>query len=200
MVKSKNKKSVIALVVMAFLLVASIVLAATGAWFTSSASGAASGTIKFGTVKVELEGISADTTLTKTHEADLTVDGCSWKIEGMKIKFTNTVDIYYAYEVKVAVSGTNVTESWFTVPKDVAVNAKKLTKDATSKEIALDNITVTFDSKNAANGVDATDGKITVTVNVIAVQADHVTGITEGTTTYEQLKTLVETANAAAAA
>lgn len=38
MVNSKNKKSVIALVVMALLLVTSIVLAATGAWFTAKAT------------------------------------------------------------------------------------------------------------------------------------------------------------------
>ena len=51
MVKSKNKKSVIALVVMAFLLVASICLAATGAWFTSEREDAGK-TLTFGKVAI----------------------------------------------------------------------------------------------------------------------------------------------------
>lgn len=51
MVKSKNKKSVIALVVMAFLLVASICLAATGAWFTSAKTDAGK-TLTFGKVAI----------------------------------------------------------------------------------------------------------------------------------------------------
>jgi len=62
MVKSKNKKSVIALVVMAFLLVASIVLVATGAWFTSATTDS-SKTFKFG--KVELEVTNTTLTVTK---------------------------------------------------------------------------------------------------------------------------------------
>lgn len=49
MVKT-NKKSVVALIVMAFLLVASIVMAATGAWFNDSANKSTS--VKFGTVKL----------------------------------------------------------------------------------------------------------------------------------------------------
>ena len=57
MVKSKNKKSVIALVVMAFLLVASIVLAATGAWFTDKEEETLAGeTITFG--KIDLDTVT----------------------------------------------------------------------------------------------------------------------------------------------
>ncbi len=51
MVKSKNKKSVIALIAMAFLLVASICLAATGAWFTSAKTDAGK-TLTFGKVEI----------------------------------------------------------------------------------------------------------------------------------------------------
>ena len=60
MVKSKNKKSVIALVVMAFLLVASICLAATGAWFTDKETGKLNGeTITFGTIDLDTVKVEA---------------------------------------------------------------------------------------------------------------------------------------------
>ena len=53
MVKT-NKKSLVALVVMAFLLVASIVMAATGAWFTASDNASGSEDIQFGKVAIDV--------------------------------------------------------------------------------------------------------------------------------------------------
>lgn len=64
MVKSKNKKSVIALVVMAFLLVASICLAATGAWFTSKVD-ERTDSLNFGTIAISSDVFTVTATGTK---------------------------------------------------------------------------------------------------------------------------------------
>lgn len=172
MVKSKNKKSVIALVVMAFLLVASIVLAATGAWFTDKASGTGSADVTFGKVDV---GVTGTATLTKAHTGTLTVDGCSWSISGLTLENSSTVDIYYAYTVTVEVSGDDLTETekgYFTVTNsNAAVECEKLT--AGTAFSALKGMSVAFDSKGVMNGSSKT-ATITVTVKVAAIQADHI--------------------------
>lgn len=189
MVKSKNKKSVIALVVMAFLLVASIVLAATGAYFTDSASGSGDTTITFGKVDVNVNGTAS---LVKAHVADETVDGCEWTISGLTLENASTVDVYYAYSVTVEISGTGITDTekaYFTVTNtNTAVTCEKLTAGADAASLA--NIKVTFDSEGALNGSELTP-KITVTVKVAAIQADHITE-GEATTQLANLLTAAE--------
>ena len=105
MVKSKNKKSVIALVVMAFLLVASIVLAATGAWFTSEATDK-SDTFTFGNIDITVtsaEGLKV-TKGTVAGDYLTTTD----VMPGDKISFDGTVknngDEAYLF-VKYSVTG-----------------------------------------------------------------------------------------------
>ena len=72
MVKTKNsKKSLVALVVMAFMLIASIVMAATGAWFTDkdSADGTA---VTFGTLSIKEDSVSV---ARKTGETESLMPG-----------------------------------------------------------------------------------------------------------------------------
>ena len=51
----KNTKSIIALVVLSLLLIASICLAATGAWFTANVADK-SDTVKFGKIEMAVDG------------------------------------------------------------------------------------------------------------------------------------------------
>lgn len=105
MVKSKNKKSVIALVVMAFLLVASIVLAATGAWFTASGNAnLTDGKLKFGTVALKVEADTGNGVYRADGTTKIT-DGILVAGDQVKSKFTitNESDTAVYYLVK---SGT----------------------------------------------------------------------------------------------
>ncbi len=169
MTNAKNKKSVIAIIAMAFLLVASIVLAATGAWFTSTATDrTGNADVKFGKVAISIgEG---DVTLTKSHVAELTVDNCSWAVTGLELTTTSSVDMYYQYEVKVEITGADT--SYFTVTGDKAATIKKWTVGGELDK--LDNISIKFDSNNAMNG-STTTATIKVTVSAKAIQADHLT-------------------------
>ena len=77
----KNSKSIIALVVMALLLVASIVLAATGAWFTHKAEGDKQD-FTFGKIQI---AFGADNAYTLDEKADLTakvMPGCTIAFNG----------------------------------------------------------------------------------------------------------------------
>ena len=107
MVKSKNKKSVIALVVMAFLLVASIVLAATGAWFSATADKSlTSGDLTFGALTI---GSTTGSSLQLSHNggayAEVTEDKLVMpgdKIKGATVSFTvtSTDDCGFYYAIK----------------------------------------------------------------------------------------------------
>lgn len=170
MTNAKNKKSVIALIVMALLLVASIALAATGAWFTDKAKGDGNATITFGKVDVNVEGTA---TLTKSHTANLTVDGCSWEITGLTMTNSSTVDIYYAYSVSVEITGLEDAEkAYFTIPEGSSLDCAKLTAGTAPAEVG--ELKVEFDSDGAMNGSEKT-ATITVTVKIAAIQADHLT-------------------------
>ena len=107
MTKSKNK-SIIALVVMAFMLVASIALAATGAWFTANVADKTA-TVKFGTITMEAsDGVFAVTGGTINDTAKYTTN--TDVMPGDTITFTSTVtnsgEKAYLF-AKYAVTGTN---------------------------------------------------------------------------------------------
>lgn len=174
MVKSKKmSKSTVAIVLLSLLLVLSLILTATGAWFTDSAKGTGSTNIAFGKVDVNVNGTA---TLTKTHEGVKTVDGCSWTISGLTLENASDVDVYYAYAVTVEVEGSELTETekgYFTVNNtNTGTTCTKLT--AGTAAATLSGITVDFDSEGAMNGSEKAV-TIKVTVKIAAIQADHIT-------------------------
>ena len=105
----KNSKSLIALVVMAFLLVASIVLAATGAWFTHNVSDQTD-SLTFGNITIAVKGTSE---FTATHKDGSAVSYADADImPGDKINFTSTIEnqgeaayLFVKYEVEGLADG-----------------------------------------------------------------------------------------------
>lgn len=192
MTNAKNKKSVIAIIAMAFLLVASIVLAATGAWFTSSDKGTGTADITFGKVAVSITGLEAEkkVAISKCTEAILTVDKCSWDIKGLGFKNDSTVDIYYAYSVEVKTEGVDAKH--FTITNE-NTNSDGAFLAANGTFDPVKEMKVVFDSNNELNGNEAT-AKITVTVKIAAIQAAHMEGADEEaklTSAKAQLATLL---------
>ncbi len=173
MVKSKNKKSVIALVVMAFLLVASIVLAATGAWFTDKESGTVSGSITFG--KIDLVAIS-DATITWSKETVLPGDTTYADVEVALGADSDDAFVKIVCTAPEALANGNVT---FTV-KDAtnSENIIDLTNEVipmqkNDKKVIRITVTVSTDLTNEISGtkyagasLDLTD----VSVKAFAVQ------------------------------
>ncbi len=177
-IKEKNKmvnskkmsKSTVAVILLSLLLALSLILTATGAWFTDSANGEGNTTIKFGKVDVNVNGTA---TFTKEHKAELTVDGCSWTINGLTLENASTVDVYYSYKVTVAMDGLTEEEvAYFTIPAGASADAVKLAAGTAAP--ALSDIKVEFNSNGAMNG-SAKTGTLKITVKIAAIQADHVT-------------------------
>jgi len=137
----KSTKSIVALVVMAFLLIASIALAATGAWFTDSATGTDNGV--WGEVSLASDSITVTVN-------DLALPGDKI-VENAKIAYTGDVDAWY----KVEVQATGIT-----APATVYGEAK------VGDEISIADITIpsdlTYETVNAGDAVS-----VTVTVTVI---------------------------------
>ena len=145
-------------------------------WFTDKATNdTGKTTITFGKVDV---GITGTASFTKTETcADLTVDGCSWTINGLSFTNGSTVDVYYAYNVTVKLldsTGAEVTDStvkgYFNIPNAVDGACKRLAKGETIDTI--EDLEVEFDSRGGMNGQTATY-QLQIIVNVAAVQADH---------------------------
>lgn len=147
----KSTKSLIALVVMALLLVASIALAATGAWFSDSGTGSAAG--KFGTVSVD-ESISVSI-------AENPV------LPGDTITITNpqyTGDVAAYYEVVVKIVGEGIATDKTTYGYIASAGAIDLGGNVTVPEAQTAgqgqnitiNITVTvIQARNLGTGTDA---------------------------------------------
>lgn len=169
MVNSKKmSKSTVAIVLLSLLLVLSLILTATGAWFTSTGSKDGQTTIEFGKVAVSVDGTA---TFTKDHADVKTVDGCKWTISGLSFTNTSNVRVYYAYTVAVDMEGlTEEEKAYFIIPAGSTVEVKELAADGTIDEI--NDLVVTFQSKGAMNG-SAKTGTLKITVKVAAVQADH---------------------------
>ena len=102
----KNSKSIIALIVMSFLLVASIVLAATGAWFTSQAKQDA-GSLTFGTVVIGLDSTAAADVIATSetpNATELLMPGDTLEIT-FQVNYTGTANAYVVAYVEVTTSG-----------------------------------------------------------------------------------------------
>ena len=165
MVKT-NKKSLVALVVMAFLLVASIVMAATGAWFTASDNASGSEDIQFGKVAIDVaewDDTDGWSNLGLTDGAE-NLHAMPGSIYTGKFVISNAgdEDVYYkvtAISVKVSYEGadvTNVLSSYITIDGDDTSAAPVLLKVSDTKDVA---ITVTI-SEELPNEVPNGEGKI----------------------------------------
>lgn len=169
MVNSKNKKSVIALVVMALLLVASIVLAATGAWFTDKVD-KASNDFTFGKIDIDLAA-GAGFTLD-----DVAVTTAKTVLPGCEIKYNGTINnLADAAIVGVKVSATldeglAWTDVGATDPSAYYIYemAKKETADVSQ------DVTVTITLPTSLKDQAKLNGKkITVSVEIVAIQQEH---------------------------
>jgi hypothetical protein len=103
----KNSKSIIALVVMSFLLVASIVLAATGAWFTSVARQHSS--LTFGTVTIDSLTPGTDGLVSATSRTDYNftdeylMPGDTLEVN-FDVDYAGTVDAYMVAKIDVTIN------------------------------------------------------------------------------------------------
>lgn len=107
MVNSKKKmnKSTVAIVVLALLLVLSLVLTATGAWFTDTANNNSVGSVTFGKIEIDDSKLPTDSNGVKTYRAaDTSKTNVEKAMPGDKIDVT--VDV-------VKTSGSE--EFYFTV-------------------------------------------------------------------------------------
>lgn len=102
----KNSKSIIALVVMALLLVASIVLAATGAWFTQLNKGAEKN-ISFGKVDVAVND-NGYGFYRGAAETDTLMPGDTIKAKLTLTRAADSDDVWYTYTISVKVDGTEM--------------------------------------------------------------------------------------------
>ena len=108
MVNSKKmSKSSIAVIVLSILLVLSLILGFTGAWFTDQANGDVTGTGTFGTVKITSATASVSMAEGDANEITNLVPGCKLKLTGT-IENGSTVDVYYRYKVVATVTCEDV--------------------------------------------------------------------------------------------
>lgn len=110
----RNTKSIIALVVMSLLLVASILLAATGAWFTDK-DATTPKNLTFGTL--DITGVTEDVKVFNTvaNTNGPVMPGSTIKGE-LTINYTGTADAYYRYKVEFGGDGaaklTGASDIW----------------------------------------------------------------------------------------
>jgi len=195
----KNSKSIIALVVMSFLLVASIVLAATGAWFTSAARQHSS--LTFGTVEINAmtpgnDGLVSATSHTTTNTNLLMPD------DTLEINFTvdyaGTANAYMLAKVEVGITGNGSGDAnaitglsgWYVIrdlaaavggtPAETVLSAAKATTTAgvvsastASENLIPVNIQVALTGANYGN--DFQGAVITVKVSLYALQEENIT-------------------------
>ena len=157
----KNSKSIIALVVMALLLVASIVLAATGAWFTQIAKPADDKTISFGKVDVTVAETGFGFARGETAVTEKLMPGD--KINA-KLTLTNNNgdEPWVVYKINVTINGTDVSAmSSFSDP----------VKLSTISDGVLD-ASVTLDGEKYGNLYE--EKEVTVSYEVRMVQSTNV--------------------------
>lgn len=142
MVKT-NKKSIVALVAMALLLVASIVMAATGAWFHDSAESTGSGV--WGNVSVD-----DSWTITVSEKA---LPGDEIIAAGTTVEYTGDVEAWYRVEYEIE-GLADVTTSYGSV-------------SSTNKDIALAEIVIPANTEYSDTVVAGGDVSVKVTVTVL---------------------------------
>lgn len=154
----KNKKSLVALVVMAFMLVASITMAATGAWFTDK-DATTEKKLTFGTL--DITGVSENVTVANTY-GNLTgpvMPGSTIKGK-LTINYAGTADAYYRYKVVFGGAGadklTGTNSEWVYDAVTGGAEAQTITKE----------IEVTVDT-NVDNGAQGQEITLNITVEFI---------------------------------
>lgn len=154
----KNTKSIIALVVLSLLLIASICLAATGAWFTDKV-GDETGSVNFGKINIDYT-----TPYKFTQDGTTVMPGDTLHFEGV---VTNQEDEAW---VAVQISLTGV---------KTPVNIDKVVKLAKNGTINLSTELGDIELKGEDYDNMYQGKQVAVTVKVCAVQAKNVTDITE---------------------
>ena len=187
MTNAKNKKSVIAIIAMAFLLVASIVLAATGAWFTAKASANKDETIKFGTVTISLTEKTTGAWTTQSTVEGEKMPGDSYSV-AYTLKNTGSQDVYYKATATVTLKqGEEVkTITGITVKLDAAT-ATAVSGDiyelaANAERDFTGSIELSKDLLNEHQGKTYT---VSFVINVEAVQKANFTPATDTWPTME---------------
>ena len=173
MVNSKKmSKSSIAVIVLSILLVLSLILGFTGAWFTDKADDqAVTGEGTFGTVKITSASATVAMAEGDVNELSNLVPGCSLKLTG-KIENGSTVDVYYRYKVVATVTCDDKTakaelENLFKTYAEWT-EGEKLTK---ATNASLDG---NFNIPNTI-GNAAQRAKVSFKLSVQFTQADHQT-------------------------
>ena len=166
MVKNKKlSKSSIAIIVLALLLIASLVMGMTGAWFTSRPGQKSSGTLKFGTVVLEVEGNWAAVTDTTNHPYLQTTNLMPGDTVNGRFDLTNTGDEAYVFMVyggtvvRTFASLTAEEKAQLVTDLEVA-NVEALTEENTLEYRTEDLFTVLQNVQNAITlptGFDSTE-------------------------------------------
>jgi lipoprotein-anchoring transpeptidase ErfK/SrfK len=208
MVKSKKmSKTGIAVIVLALLLVLSMVMGLTGAWFTASKSESTSSTIslKFGKVAVDLNVSSSVANAASTSEAPAykLVAGSSITTS-ISITNASTVDMYYVVmkggspyvvdetnKILVAATASNlqrIAPSKSTIGFSTTYTVVDTANDGKKAFYYGDNqyVTVEFDT---AIGGDFLNALVTGTYEVRAIQADNLNSSGEAADALQKLTT-----------
>lgn len=174
----KNKKSLVALVVMAFMLVASITMAATGAWFTDTATAINGSTLDFGKIALADETVNGGVTaVSKSGTSDLLMPG-----DTLTINFTakNAEEAaYWIADVDVTIAGTtgSVDTSAITGLSGTYGASGKIADNTAATVDKGANITGTIELEltGASYGNDFQGATITVKVTLKVVQQENLT-------------------------
>jgi len=168
MVKTNSKKSVIALVVMAILLVLSMAMTITGAWFTDSLS-QQTGSLTFGKIDIEWNATNGYSFTYDCEDESLPVmPGCTLTLAGVIDNKEEAA--YVAYKVSLAFSvdvGLTAPEGWTYSNKTLSIDKVVAVDAAGTLDIGM-TVEIPELLGNAAQGATAT-----FTLDVAAVQQAH---------------------------
>lgn len=177
----KNTKSIIALVVLSLLLIASICLAATGAWFTSKVEKDPKD-LAFGTIAISSTGDTSVTATSKSGTTDLLMPG-----DTLKISYSVKNDGENAYVVAVVkVEATAAADKKLTATEKAALEGLSGTyatsgndKATTCAVIAKGAAEATWEHSVVVNGKafgnQFQGATVKVTVTILAIQEENLT-------------------------
>lgn len=172
MVKSKKmSKSTIAVIVLSILLVLSLALGVTSAWFTSKENATDNDkSVTFGTVKITSATATVNLDTKKKYVPGDSFTGTVNFVNGSNVK------IYYAYDISASMTvdkettslgADYVTISGATAGSDVKELAGDAQADATT-------ITFSFANTKEDNKLNGKSAKVVLTIHVYAMQADNI--------------------------
>ena len=171
MVKSKKmSKTSIAVIVLALLLVLSLVMGITGAWFTDTTKTSTDTTGTFGTVT--LQDIGANEYKAQAWQAlsnEKVVPGSSVAVTGGNVVYTGNVDAYVkvAFTTTITINGQSYAGNTVVAKANgVAVSEKTLADYITQGAIAIDGTNTTMTSAGTAMyAATVEDSKTTLALN-----------------------------------